>query len=203
MFNRLSELGLTYFETAEEKRMKSTKMLMADHESILEALHILEAISNEVEHGKAINKDDTRALLTFLRDFADGSHHVKEEAIFFPALMQAGMTFQEGPLRVMTYEHQRGRALTAAMDEALARNDNHDFVMYARRYIELLTEHIEKENYVLFDMADQMLTDEEDQKIAEGFRHFEQTIVSTATYVRLQDILESLAAKYLGGAVVH
>ena len=181
--------------------MKSTKLLMAEHESILQALHILDAMCAELENGGSMNKDDIGSLVSFLRTFADGSHHVKEEAIFMPALMQAGMTLQDGPLRVMTYEHERGRALTSAMEEAASRNDKKDFLMYGRRYVVLLTEHIEKENYVLFDMADQTLTDEEDQKIAEAFDHFDKTIVGTSTYERVHSIFEKLASKYLGAAV--
>jgi hemerythrin-like domain-containing protein len=150
-----------------------------------------------IESGGSMNKEDITSLLGFLRNFADGSHHVKEEAIFFPALMQAGMSLQDGPLRVMSYEHERGRALTAAMGDAVARNDKKDFVLYARRYVQLLGEHIEKENYVLFDMADQKLTDEEDQKIADAFHHFEQTIVGAPAYERDHGTLEKLASKYL------
>ena len=181
--------------------MKSTKMLMAEHEIILEALHVLEALTVQTEQGMPVDKQDIRALLGFLKDFADGSHHVKEEAILFPALMQAGMAIQEGPLRVMAYEHERGRSLISAMDDALGRDEKHDFVMYARRYIELLTQHIEKENYVLFDMADQKLTDDEDQKIADAFDHFERNTVGTTTYQRLRDVITTLAAKYLTVAV--
>ncbi len=70
--------------------MKSTKLLMADHEIILEGLHVLEAIRSEVEQGKPMDKGDINSVLDFLRDFADGSHHVKEETILAPALMQAG-----------------------------------------------------------------------------------------------------------------
>src|SRR5207244_3498495 len=133
-----------YYNNSGETCMKSTKLLMADHESILEALHVLEVIITDTEGGAEWDKDDIRALLGFLRNFGDGSHHVKEEAIFFPALMQAGLTLQDGPIRVMTYEHERGRALTAAMDEALFHNNKKDFLMYAKRYVQLLTEHIEK-----------------------------------------------------------
>jgi hemerythrin-like domain-containing protein len=81
--------------------MKSTKLLMADHELILRALHVLDEMVREGEHGQEINSADIHALLAFLRGFADGCHHVKEEAIFFPALIEAGMEFREGPLRVM------------------------------------------------------------------------------------------------------
>ena len=55
--------------------------------------------------------------------------------------------------------------------------------------------------FVLFDVADQTLTDEEDQKIAEAFDHFDKTIVGTPTYERVHSILEKLASKYLGAAV--
>jgi hemerythrin-like domain-containing protein len=181
--------------------MESIKLLRADHEIILEALHVLDAINNEIERGKPMDKRDIRSLLDFLREFADGSHHVKEEAILFPALMQAGMTMEEGPLRVMAYEHERGRALTTAMDDALTLDDRHGFTMYSRRYIKLLTEHIEKENYVLFDIAEQTLTDDEDRKIADAFESFEQNIVGAQACRRLRDTVATLGAKHLTLAV--
>jgi hemerythrin-like domain-containing protein len=180
--------------------MKSTKLLMADHEKILEALHVLTAINMDLAHAKHVNKEHILLLLNFLREFADGSHHVKEEAILFPALMQAGMPIDEGPLRQMNYEHERGRALTAAMQTAIAADKIDDFLMYSRRYIALQSEHIEKENWVLFDKAEQILSDEEDEKTAAAFNHFETTIVGTPTYERYNAAIESLASKYLAPA---
>jgi hemerythrin-like domain-containing protein len=103
--------------------MKSTKLLLADHEIILQALHVLDAINTDIQSGKEVMREDIRSLVTFLREFTDGSHHVKEEAIFFPALIQAGMDAGEGPLFVMNYEHERGRSLIAAMENAIVGND--------------------------------------------------------------------------------
>jgi hemerythrin-like domain-containing protein len=177
--------------------MKSTKLLMADHEKILEALHVLSAINQDLARGKRFNREDLLSLLTFLREFADGSHHVKEEAIFFPALMQAGMPLNEGPLRQMNYEHERGRALIAAMQNAINGGNIDDFLTYSRRYIALLTEHIEKENWVLFEKAEQLLNDDEDDKIAAAFEHFETTSVGIPTYERFHDALKGLSSKYL------
>ena len=178
--------------------MKTTKLLMADHERILQALQILREITTGIENGSPMNNEDIRSLLDFFRDFADGSHHVKEEAILFPGLMQAGMSLQDAPLRVMCYEHERGRALVAAMDESLGRDNINDFIMYARRYQELLTAHIEKEKYVLFEIADRTLTDDEDETIAGAFDHFDKTIVGSAACQRFRRIIDDLAAKYLG-----
>src|SRR5689334_8898839 len=117
--------------------MKSTKLLMSDHEVILQALHILQTMNREIRDGKDVNREDIRSLLTFLREFADGCHHVKEEAIFFPALMHAGLPADGGPLRLMNLEHERGRTLVAAMQDAISQNKKEDFRMYADRYVHL------------------------------------------------------------------
>jgi hemerythrin-like domain-containing protein len=182
--------------------MNCTKALMADHEIILRALQVLDVMTSEMKRGNDVSKFDIDSLLAFLRDFADGCHHVKEEAIFLPALMQAGMGLQDGPLQVMTYEHERGRALTTAMRDAIERNKKEDFVLYASRYVQLLMEHIEKENDVLFERADQILTEDDDQNIVESFTHFEKTTVGQQAYARQLRIIDTLASKYIGAAVL-
>ena len=182
--------------------MKSTKLLTTDHELILEALHVLDEMNTELQKGKNVNRDDIRSLLTFLREFADGCHHVKEEAIFFPALIQAGMALEDGPLQVMTYEHERARSLAAAMQDAIGCKRMDHFVMYSGRYVKLMSDHIEKENWVLFDRADQILSDDEDQKIADAFEHYDTVIAGAPTYERLRHTIEGLASKYLA-ATAH
>jgi hemerythrin-like domain-containing protein len=182
--------------------MKSTKSLISDHETILSAVHILDEMVSEIESGREINHDDIRILLTFFREFADGVHHVKEEAVFFPALMLADRKLQKGPLRIMNDEHERGRALTAAMTAALDHDDTKDFLIYARRYINLLSDHIEKEHRVLFEIAERVLTDEEDENIADDFEQFENTIVGRLIQERLHSAIEILASKYLSAVAI-
>jgi len=176
--------------------MKSTKLLMEDHEIILEALHVLDAMTIEMVQKQKVDFNDIRSILAFLREFSDGWHQVKEEAILFPALIQCGMNVFEGPLNVMTYEHERERALTAAMADALKRNHNDDFVLNAHRYIELLRQHIEKENYIFFEIADSTLSDEEDARIVEAMQEFESTRVGVPPRERLRLAIENLASKY-------
>jgi len=177
--------------------MKSTKLLAADHELISQALRVLDSMTMEIRRGKDTNADDIESLLGFLRNFADGCHHVKEEAIFFPALMQAGIPLDSGPLRVMNQEHERGRGLTSVMQDAIAHGRTSDFVLYACRYIQLLSEHIDKEERWLFEKAAQILSDEEDERIADAFEHFETTIVGTLAQERTRKTIEGLASKYL------
>jgi hemerythrin-like domain-containing protein len=177
--------------------MTSTQLLMAEHGLILQALQILDEILIEIEQGKEINEADVRSLLAFLRDFAGGLHHVKEEAIFFPALMQAGIGCEDGPMALIGYEHERVRMLAAAMSEALERRDFDGFLTSAYRYAELLTEHIAKENDVLFNIADGALSDEEHEEVAEAFRNFEESVVGRQAMQEFQAAVETLASKYL------
>ncbi len=181
--------------------MKSTQALTADHEIILRALHVLDVITTEFKLGHTVSRQDADALILFLNDFADSCHDVKEEAIFLPALMQAGMSLKDGPLAIMAYEHERGRALLAAMREALERNNKDEFILYAGRYGQLVMEHIQKENYILFEKADEILTDDLDQKIIEAFERFDHTTVGMPARTRLFQTLETLAWKYGGVAV--
>jgi hemerythrin-like domain-containing protein len=177
--------------------MECTKQLSADHEVIRQALHVLQAVSNDIRNGTSVVDGDIQSLLNFLREFADGSHHVKEQAILFPALMHADMPLDAGLLHAMNYEHERGRTLTAAMQDALNRNRMDGFVTLADRYIELLTNHIEKEESVLFTAADETLSDEEDERVAADFGHFDAVIFGSQTRHRLHQTIQLLASKYL------
>lgn len=176
--------------------MKSTKQLMADHAVIFQAIQVLTAMNGEIDKERDVSVADIRSLLAFLREFADSCHHVKEEAIFFPALIQAGMPAQAGPLSVMLYEHEKARALINAMQNAIDRDNKKEFLLYSTRYVQLLNQHIEKENYILFDMAEQMLTPDGDEKIFEEFEKFETTTIGEQTHARLHRSIEGLAAKY-------
>jgi len=104
--------------------------------------------------------------VTFIRLFADACHHGKEEDLLFPALEEQGLPRDSGPIAVMLHEHRLGREAAAAMRTALpaAREGDRDarlrLTNAGRGYIDLIRGHIGKEDHVLFNMADQMVTGE-------------------------------------------
>ena len=101
--------------------------------------------------------------MKFIRLFADACHHGKEEDLLFTTLEEHGMPRDAGPIAVMLYEHRLGREHVAAMVAALpgARRAEEGavprLVNAGRSYVELIRNHILKEDNVLFDMADQMV----------------------------------------------
>jgi hemerythrin-like domain-containing protein len=78
---------------------RCTNHLMADHQVILQALEVLREITARVEKGDLVDRDDVDAVLEFFNDFAHGYHDAKEQIILIPALVRAGASLNEGPVR--------------------------------------------------------------------------------------------------------
>lgn len=159
--------------------MRATQLLMEEHEIILRGLRVLEALAAKAARGDPVPAQAVDALLAFLTEFADAHHHGKEEAILFPALEEAGLPRDAGPVGVMLDEHAQGRGLISALREAAPRasgipDARARFAAAARAYAELLSAHIDKENHVLFPMADQVIPREDQQRVDEGFDGFER-----------------------------
>jgi hemerythrin-like domain-containing protein len=127
------------------------------------------------------------ALLGFLTGFADAHHHGKEEEILFPALEEAGFPRDAGPVGVMLHEHVQGRGLIAALREAAPRaggspDERAQFAATARAYAQLLSAHIDKENQVLFRIAEQAIPREDQQRVDEAFDAFEREFAARRTH---------------------
>ena len=172
--------------------------LLNEHEAILSALNILDRITSGIEAKNEVNSEDFIEFIDFLKEFADKCHHGKEEDILFPALEAAGMPHEGGPIGVMLHEHALGRGLIRDMDAALARSAGpRSFAAPALAYIELLTQHIAKENTVLFPMADRLLGTPALTAMHEAFERLEEERIGPGRHEAFHRLLDDLAAEYL------
>src|SRR5208283_551304 len=146
--------------------MKPTDVLKEEHRGIELMLSILERICRKLDAKEKIDLNHLDQILDFLKGFADKCHHMKEENLLFPAMEKVGFSKEAGPVAVMLDEHTQGRKYIASMTEALSKmkqedmNSSSKFVNAARGYISLLSEHIAKEDHVLFMMAEMHLSAE-------------------------------------------
>ena len=152
--------------------MKATTLLKEEHEIIGRALRLLDALALRAASGQEVPRAAIDSVLDFLSEFADAHHHGKEEGILFPAMEEAGFPHDGGPVGVMLHEHQQGRALIAALREA-AHPPDAVFAQAARAYAGLLRQHIEKENHILFRLADQAIDGPAQQRVDEAVARFE------------------------------
>ncbi|MEK6797580.1 MAG: hemerythrin domain-containing protein [Planctomycetota bacterium] len=148
-------------------------VLRAEHQVILRVIRILDRLVDRCEAGKGFERESLAQCVEFFRLFADACHHAKEEDLLFPVLESRGIPRDGGPIGVMLYEHTVARKFTAEMAEALYAHDRREpdaaqqFRKAARGYSELLSNHIYKEDSVLFNVGDHVMT-EEDQRSLDG-----------------------------------
>jgi hemerythrin-like domain-containing protein len=171
--------------------------LRHEHDAILTALGILDAMVGRLGGKSHPTGEDLRGFLGFLRDFADKCHHGKEEGILFPALVNAGIPDKGGPIGQMLADHAAGRTFIKAMEAAITRTvDGRPFADAARGYAGLLRSHIERENDVLFPAADRVLLAPELDGIFERFERHEETVIGHGRHEELHAQLNELKRKY-------
>jgi len=178
--------------------MRCTDILMEEHELILTGLDVLGAVSRRLAEGQAVPRASIDNLLGFFRDFADLHHHAKEEGLLFPAMEAAGLPHDAGPIAIMLQEHAQGRELVSVMREALDKLDasteaRRRFVDAATWYRDHLAQHIQKENQVLFRLAEQVLSPEEGRHLDRAFDEHAATRAADLP-VRFHAVLSDLNA---------
>lgn len=177
----------------------ATGILRHEHEAIEKVLEILATFAKKIEGGQPVEAETLKKTLEFFRLFADKCHHGKEEALLFPAMGEKGYPTDEGPIGVMLMEHDHGRRFIRGMGEAVDAWDSKGeearkaFVHNARRYVNLLRDHILKENNILFNMADEAFTQEEQEELARKFEEIEEKEMGHGEHERLHRLMDELA----------
>lgn len=170
----------------------STASLRRDHELIEKVIKAMESTIQLLNDGKQIPESILLPVIDFSKNFTDVCHHSKEENSLFPALEQAGMPRNMGPIAMMLMDHERSREIGKEMEKSakdyLSSGNSTKLINDMQQYVEHITEHLWKENNRLFMMAearlqyvskkvDQELNDIEESKLKETGKtreHYEQ-----------------------------
>lgn len=141
----------------------------------MRVLGVLECLVDRALRGEGFEVESLKRCVEFFRSFADACHHAKEEYLLFPALESRSVPREGGPIGCMLEEHWLARGHTREMGEALEAKEqgNKDagqrFHAAARQYLDLLTNHIYKEDNVLFNIGDDLLTGEDQASLRRKF----------------------------------
>jgi hemerythrin-like domain-containing protein len=183
--------------------MKATEELKREHEGIALMLRVLQTVADRIGHGEPVNTEHLDGILEFLSIFIDKCHHGKEEEFLFPALEVAGVRREGGPIGVMLSEHEQGRRLVARLKDALtsyksgAPANATSAQSIINDYVALLTQHIAKENTVLFPMADAKLNPNKDTELSDAFEQLERERIGVGKHDEFHALLDQLKDTYL------
>ncbi len=162
--------------------MQAVKILVKEHEVMLEMLDNLAAARNMLEKGKQPPKEFFEKAVAFARDFADKFHHFKEEYLLFGLLAQKKDGALDAEIGVLRYEHERGRTFINNITGSIEGYADGDEIAAARlleniaAYISIFKRHIYSENQVFFKLAEQELSDNEDKILMVQFQKDEERI---------------------------
>ncbi len=186
---------------------RATDDLRHEHDAILAALGILQNMDQQLNAGQttasaatAELSADIQAFIGFLKEFADKCHHGKEEGILFPTMTAAGSPGHGGQgasVGDLLKEHEQGRERIKQMEASLQpKLDAARFSSAARGYAEVLRSHIQKENEILFPLADKTLSPEKLDELFEAFEAHEENVIGAGRHEELHGMLKGLREKY-------
>lgn len=139
--------------TGEIKYSPPMKRLVDEHVLIKRLIALIPDVINSLNMDSEQDRQIIRNCAKFIRSYADKYHHAKEEEILFK-------NFDENLdiLKVMHEDHENARAHVRAMLEGLDKKDKKKISEHLNAYHKLLTEHIKKEDEILYPWMDRNLS---------------------------------------------
>jgi len=184
----------TETQPQEFKYSPPMKKLVDEHVLIKRWIALIPEVVNnldlESEKGRQLILDG----IDMIRSYADKFHHAKEEEILFKY-------FDENSdiLKVMHEDHTHARSLVKEMLDAIERRDQKTIAKNLMAYRELLTEHIRKEDEILYPWMDNQLSTSQVGELFSKFAEVDQQIsVSTDKYENFIEWLEKKFKKQEG-----
>ncbi|MEW9938933.1 hemerythrin domain-containing protein [Clostridium butyricum] len=182
--------------------MNAIEIMMNEHRYIERMLKVVRAACFKVSKNDIYDYSDFDLIIGFIKEYADGHHHNKEERFLFNKMVEnLGVLGEKLVKHGMLVEHDFGRLYVRNLEEALKKvkaGDEEaklDLIANAISYCDLLTRHIDKEDRVVYTFAKRELKEEimiqVDAQCAEYEREYE-----SVSYKNIE-ILEVLESKYL------
>ena len=175
---------------------KATEVLSDEHRVIERVLAVVEKLA-AATGGRTPSIAGRRRSISFSH-FADQCHHFKEEQVLFPAMEERGIPRDGGPIGMMLMEHEEGRTYVRSMLAAIALVETKNeaakeiLVDKAKAYLRLLKDHIQKEDEILFKIADDVISPDEQKQLLRSFEEHEAKEIGTGVHEKYLKLVEEL-----------
>ena len=182
--------------------MNGIDLLIQEHKNVSRMLLVIRKVCFKFMETNEIDYEDLDKIISFIRNFADGHHHHKEEIFLFNKMVEhLGQAGKNAITHGMLVEHDLGRLYIKNLIEALEnyKNDNKeaklDIIANAISYATLLENHIHKEDNIIFNFAKRGLSKELLELVDKECMEYEQNY--TELIKENMDILTYLEEKYI------
>jgi hemerythrin-like domain-containing protein len=183
--------------------MGPTKILIEEHKAVKVILDALASMCRKLGSGEKVDPDHFEKVIVFIKNVADRGHHMKEEDLLFARMESAGVSREEMLADTITTEHDLSRGYIRGISDALVSYSMGDMSAgrviseNATSYVNLLRDHIVKEEEVIFPLADKHLPDEVQRELVAAFEKIDSDVIGPAKLEEYMGILNLLRDTYL------
>lgn len=137
----------------ELKYSPPVKRLVDEHASIKKLIALIPQVIELIKEGAQVDKELVLDCIYFIRNYADKFHHAKEEDILFDYTDR-----ETDIIKTMLLDHTTARNHVKVILEAKETGNKAAIIEHLNGYKELLTEHIKKEDEILYPWIDRGLS---------------------------------------------
>lgn len=181
--------------------MTLTENLKSEHKDIIELLGIMNKIANNIESERVFYTSDVEDIIKFLNFFIDKSHHSKED-IFYQELSLSEISEDNVSISVMLYEHVLARKylndIKSCVENCKVGNSfSHELLAESLiNYVKLTKNHINKEENIIFPIAEKVFPIDKQKKLLVKFAEIEKKIEGDGFQDHYHKLLKRLKNNY-------
>ena len=165
------------------------QVLVDEHKIIMRWLALIPRVIEHLDIEADMAWGWIRRGVDVIREYADGYHHAKEEDIMFKYADENMEIIQ-----VMFEDHKTGRNHVKSILAAMESRDKEKAATHLLAYKELLTEHIRKEDEILYPWIDRGLTDSQVGRMFSEFQEADAKSPDPQFHIEFVQSLEKILA---------
>ncbi len=146
------------------------RVLVAEHATIKKVLAMIPSLARALDPMTEEGRARAAEAIFFIRNYADRYHHAKEEDLLF-RLFDENLEI----IRVMNQDHESGRAFVLRAEQSLAGGDGAGAIESFSAYAALLSDHIRREDEILYPWMDSRLDDPSKQSLFASFAEVDRS----------------------------
>jgi len=179
--------------------MKPIAPMMIEHRLIDRVLPVVKAVKTDMERTGKADTEAVAAIVDFFRFYGDEVHHGKEEKIYFRELGKKKLSPRHRALmEELIGEHETARKIVGSLAAALDRYKKGDASAFKDmeealgKLPGLYSEHIRKEDRVLFIPSLEYFSPGEQQELLEEMKDYDEKMI----HEKYRETVSDLRAKY-------
>lgn len=147
------------------------KKLVDEHVLIKRLIALIDPLCDYINKSKEVDSRLVLDCVDFIRNYADKYHHMKEEDVLFKNTGE-GLDI----IKAMLEDHTTGRNHIKQVVEGAEKKNKQQIIEHIQGYKELLTQHIKKEDEILYPWIDRGLSTADVGKLYEEFNQKDATL---------------------------